>query len=137
MDIQTYFRTNTALFARYTFATFVSVWVMLALQPCAMAMEMASQSESAPTMMMDMDHPCDHCPEETDTAECQFDDWNTPNQNLSPHHDIKPLALFDSVVLVLSMSDFKPSDQLHQHFGEPPNFAIHPAPPAKQDVLNC
>ena len=99
--------------------------------------DMHSSMSMGSTMSGSQDHPCDHCPDEPVSNDCQFDDWGSPNQAHNIYLDFKPSLLLEKVIAVISIKDYKPADLTAVHRSDSTDADYTYTPTQKQDILHC
>lgn len=133
-----HFRTKRSSIARNILAMFTTMFLLLSLQPCAMAFTPDSEnSTDMSTMMSDTGHPCDHCPEPATDVDCQFDEFGTPNQHVSLTQDAKPNPSLDKVIVLISLTHYKPQSLSPPVIEPSLNYRSINTPTLKRDIILC
>lgn len=123
---------------KISLSLFCTVWLALAIQPCAMAFELPT---SATHTSNQMDHPCPHCPEPAVVEQCQFENWGDGKQTLQqnvaqPLESSPPLAM-DKLLTAMVMTCFKPvHTSCHFLFEQFVDTQTN-TPTSQQDILLC
>ncbi|MCG8314070.1 MAG: hypothetical protein MI976_12740 [Pseudomonadales bacterium] len=144
MPLLNHLRKKKNTYGHSTISLLLTIWVALALQPCAMAFEINTQEPNHSLISASLDettdkHPCQHCPEEQITKDhCQFDDWFSQKQTFNPSIDINPHFAADILITVLSLTELIQYKSTTQQY--PSLFHIdskQDTPTGKRDILHC
>lgn len=139
MPLLYYLRKNKNLYTYTIISIMVSVWAILALQPCAMAFDIKQNSYHNLGMAADSgQQPCQHCPENSPSEHCQFDDWFSQKQTFSPTTDLNPQLSADILISILSLAELikysGPDSPLNRHDR---SSHIEDTPTLRRDILRC
>lgn len=146
-------RKNQLAYAKSMLSVFVSVWMLLALQPCAMAFDItpAESSDSSGHCMEAMANtgdsakqapvpetpkPCPHCDTLLDPSLCQADDWADSKQLIQVVADNTPVFA-DRLLLLVDMSAFSPPRLGMQFIDTAFYLSQGITPTALHDVSRC